>query len=99
MGNEKSEVRFRTETPIFSRLDIYLVQDRSSVDPDLCRTACRQVETSYLTRMVALRHYHVALEGIVVYAALLSISRDLGGGQAFIWVPNAYFSSSYVRNT
>ncbi|KAF2165341.1 hypothetical protein M409DRAFT_55755 [Zasmidium cellare ATCC 36951] len=36
----------------------------------------------------------VALEGTVVSTALPSISRDLGGGEAFLWVPNAYFLSA-----
>lgn len=33
----------------------------------------------------------VALEGTVVSTALPSITRDLGGGEKYVWVINAYF--------
>src|SRR6186713_1096206 len=34
-----------------------------------------------------------ALEGTVVSTALPSIMKDLGGGEAYVWVVNAYFLS------
>jgi hypothetical protein len=35
----------------------------------------------------------VALEGTVVSTALPSITHDLGGGELYLWVVNAYFLS------
>lgn len=37
----------------------------------------------------------VALEGTVVSTALPSIIRELGGGESYVWVVNAYFLSRY----
>ena len=37
-----------------------------------------------------------ALEGTVVSTALPSIVRDLGGGQTYVWVINAYFLSRFA---
>ena len=37
----------------------------------------------------------VALEGTVVSTALPSITRELGGGETYVWVINAYFLSWY----
>ncbi|KAH8819909.1 general substrate transporter [Xylogone sp. PMI_703] len=37
-----------------------------------------------------------SLEGTIITSALPSITRDLGGGNSFIWVPNAYFLATIV---
>jgi len=37
----------------------------------------------------------VALEGTVVSTALPSITQDLGGGETYVWVINAYFLARY----
>lgn len=43
---------------------------------------------------LALSGFLTALEGTVVNIALPSITRDLGGGSLYVWVPNAYFLSN-----
>ncbi|KAK9415790.1 putative General substrate transporter [Seiridium unicorne] len=37
-----------------------------------------------------------AIEGTIITSALPTITRDLGGGSSFIWVPNAYFLATIV---
>ncbi|KAG8161962.1 hypothetical protein KVR01_007727 [Diaporthe batatas] len=37
-----------------------------------------------------------SLEGTIITSALPTITQDLGGGNAFIWVPNAYFLATVV---
>nr|POF18090.1 efflux pump fus6 [Quercus suber] len=37
-----------------------------------------------------------ALEGTIITSALPIITRDLGGGNSFIWVPNGYFLATIV---
>ncbi|RFU27338.1 hypothetical protein B7463_g9011, partial [Scytalidium lignicola] len=37
-----------------------------------------------------------SIEGTIITSALPSITKDLGGGNPFIWVPNAYFLATIV---
>ncbi|KAK6082342.1 major facilitator superfamily transporter [Seiridium cupressi] len=37
-----------------------------------------------------------AIEGTIITSALPTVTRDLGGGSSFIWVPNAYFLATIV---
>lgn len=37
-----------------------------------------------------------SLEGTIITSALPTITRDLNGGESFIWIPNAYFLATIV---
>ena len=67
-----------------------LVNDASAPPPNALRTwrFWAIIISLGITAMLS------AIEGTIITSALPTITRDLGGGNAYVWVPNAYLLAS-----